>query len=97
MEVLTTMHRFKTYLTQTKDNERRSTPVHSALFIKISLLKMSGLGCVIPSNCYSMTVGRCECSVCFGKKKKKRPRKRESEYVHDKGMYKGSWHRIPGA
>lgn len=23
--------------------------------------------------------------------------KKKCEYVHDKGMYKGSWHRIPGA
>lgn len=53
--------RFKSSLTLAEDSERRPTLAHSALLIKLPLLEMSGLGCVIPFNCYSMTVGRCEC------------------------------------
>lgn len=29
--------------------------------------------------------------------RREREKGRKCEYVHDKGMYKGSWHRIPGA
>lgn len=41
-------------------------PFNQALIV-IGALQMSGLGCVIPSNCCSMTVGRRECtSTCLG-------------------------------
>lgn len=71
-------------------------PFNQALIV-IGALQMSGLGCVIPSNCCSMTVGRRECtSTCLGGGESER-KKRKCECVHDKGMYKGSWHRVPGA
>lgn len=37
-----------------------------------------------------------EVCVCLGERERQRE-ERKCEYVHDKGMYKGSWHRIPGA
>lgn len=41
-------------------------PFNQALIV-IGAPQMSGLGCVIPSNCCSVTVGRCECmSTCLG-------------------------------
>lgn len=41
-------------------------PFNQALIV-IGALQMSGLGCVIPSNCCSITVGRRECtSTCLG-------------------------------
>lgn len=32
-----------------------------------------------------------------GESERETEKERKCEYVHDKGMYKGSWHRIPGA
>lgn len=34
-------------------------------------------------------------SVCLGERGRKKERK--CVYLHDKGMYKGRWRRIPGA
>lgn len=63
-------------------------PFNQALIV-IGALQMSGLGCEIPSNCCSTTVGRCVCmSMCLGERE--REKKGSASVCMTRGCIRGA-------